>query len=107
MQNSLSQNSIRCIVFREGKIWYGTALELNIVETGDTAREAMLLLFEAVDGYLEFSRKINNQSGVLNQKTDPEYEQMWSALENKKKIPSKEIFFFGNLNIGRSVLTPA
>jgi hypothetical protein len=107
MQKISSKTNIRCIVFREGKVWYGAALELNIVESGDTAREAMLLLFEAVDGYLESARKISAKSNILNQDTDPEYEQMWQALENKKNIPLKEIFFFGNLNINEKVLIPA
>jgi len=103
---NLAKNNIRCIVFREGKIWYGTALELNIVESGDTAREAMLLLFEAIVGYLESAEKINGSS-VLNQEADPEYERMWQSLASEKKIPSKEIFFFGNINADKNVLISA
>ncbi|GMX58195.1 MAG: hypothetical protein YFSK_5400 [Candidatus Yanofskyibacterium parasiticum] len=100
---NLAKNNIRCIVFREEKTWYGAALELNIVESGDTAREAMLLLFEAIAGYLESAKKINNLS-VLNQKTDPEYEQMWQALASRKNIPAKEVFFFGNVNADKNSL---
>lgn len=103
---NLAKNNIRCIVFREGKIWYGTALELNIVESGDTAREAMLLLFEAIAGYLESAKKVNN-SAVLSQEADPEYERMWQSLASEKKIPSKEIFFFGNINADKNILISA
>jgi len=106
MQN-YSKNNIRCIVFREDKIWYGAALELNIVETGDSAREAMLLLFEAVEGCLESAKKIGANFDIFGQETDPEYEQMWYSLENKKKIPSKQVFFFGNMSIDKEILTPA
>lgn len=103
---NLAKKNIRCIVFREGKTWYGAALELNIVESGDTAREAMLLLFEAIAGYLESAKKVNN-SAVLSQEADPEYERMWQSLASEKKIPSKEIFFFGNINADKNVLISA
>lgn len=106
-KNTLQKGNVRCIIFREGDSWYGVGLEFNIVEEGDTPREAMLLLFEAINGYLESARKIKARPYILNQELDREYEKMWDSLEEHKKIPAKEVFFFGNLNIAKSALAPA
>ena len=106
-KNTLQKGNVRFIIFREGNTWYGVCLEFNIVETGDTSREAMLLLFEAVEGYLESARKIKTRTHILNQKSYREYEEMWSTLEERKKIRAKEIFTFGNLNISKCALAPA
>jgi len=56
-RNTLQKGSVRNIIFREGKTWFGVALEFNIVETGDDAQEVMILLEEAVRGYLASARK--------------------------------------------------
>lgn len=106
-KNTLQRGSVRFIVFREDDTWYGTCLEFNIIESGDTPREALLLLFEAAQGYLESAKKVKARPPILNQKADPEYEEMWNKLEERKKIPAKEIFTFGNLNIGGRVMVPA
>jgi len=106
-RNTLQKGSVRFIVFREGGTWYASCLEFNIVESGDTPREALLLLFEAVQGYLESAKKIKARPGILNQKADSEYEDMWSKLKERKKIPFKEVFTFGNLNIGRRAMALA
>ena len=100
-RNTLQKGSIRYIVFREGDAWYGAALEFNIVESGSTPGEAFILLSEAVQGYLESAKKIKARPNILNQKSDAEYEEMWNRLEERKKIPAKEVFTFGNMNIGR------
>jgi len=106
-KNTLQKGNVRFIIFREGDMWYGTCLEFNIVETGDTPQEAMLLLFEAVEGYLESARKIKARPHILNQSPDREYEEMWDALKEYKKTPAKEVFSFGNFNIGKRALVPA
>ena len=106
-KNTLQKGNVRCIIFRDRDMWYGVGLEFNIVEQGDTPREAMLLLFEAVSGYLESARKIKARPYILNQEIDREYERMWDSLKEHKKIPAKEVFFFGNLNITKSALAPA
>lgn len=106
-KNSIHKGLVRFIVFREGDTWYGTCLEFNIVESGDTAREALVLLLEAVQGYLESARKVKARPPVLNQKADVEYEEIWSALEKRERTPAKEIFTFGNLNIGARARVPA
>ena len=106
-RNTLQKGSVRFIIFREGGAWYGTCLDFNIVESGDTPQEAMVLLFDAVEGYLESARKIKARPHILNQKSDVEYERMWSNLEEHKKIPAKEIFSFGNLNLQRRPLVSA
>jgi len=100
-KNTLQKGSARFIIFREGDVWYGSCLEFNIVESGDTPQEAMLLLVEAIEGYLESARKIKARPQILNQKADPEYEQMWTAAQEQRKIPAREIFSFGKLNLSR------
>lgn len=110
-RNSLQKGSVRFIIFREGDSWYGTCLEFNIVESGDTPQEAMLLLFEAVDGYLSSARKVKARPHILNQKPDTQYEQLWSRLraaKTRKEYP-KPVFSFGELNLGarRSALVMA
>lgn len=106
-KNTLQRGSIRFIVFREGDSWYGAGLEFNIVESGSTPQEALLLLFEAVRGYLESAKKIKARPHILNQKPDSEYEAMWKKLKEKNQIPAKEIFTFGNLNISSRTLVAA
>ncbi len=106
-KNTLQKGNVRFIIFREGNIWYGVCLEFNIVETGDNPREATLLLFEAVEGYLESARKIKARPHILNQKPDREYEAMWDNLKEHKKIRAKEVFSFGNLNLSRRSLVAA
>ncbi len=103
MKNTLEKGSIRYIVFREQNIWYAVGLEFNIVESGTTPQEALLLLFEALEGYVETARKIKIRPHVLNQKPDIEYEQLWSYLHNQKlekgvpqsNFANKEIFTVG------------
>lgn len=84
-KNTLQRGSFRYIIFREDNVWYGVCLEFNIVESGDTPQEAMLLLFEAAQGYLESAKKIKARSNILNQKSDPEYENLWRNLQEAKR----------------------
>lgn len=106
-KNTLQKGSVRFIIFKEKNDWYGTCLEFNITESGSTPQEAMLLLVEAVEGYLESARKIKARPSILNQKPDPEYSNMWNALRERKKIPSKEIFSYGELNLSRQAFAAA
>lgn len=76
-KNTLSKSTVRCIVFQEGGIWYASGLEFNIVEAGDTPREALIFLFEALKGYLESAWKMGALPGILNQKPDREHENRW------------------------------
>mgnify|MGYP003395246865 CR=1 FL=1 len=87
-RNTLQKGSVRNIIFREGKTWYGVALEFNIVEAGDDAQEVMILLEEAVRGYLASARKSKLSISVLNQKSDAEYENLWRGRNNPRLIPS-------------------
>lgn len=106
-KNTLQRGSVRILVFRDTNAWYAAALEFNIVETGDTPQEAMLLLFEAVQGYLESAKKIKARPHILNQSVDPEYEERWRGSIEAKRQP-ESVFFAGRMNIisGRA-LVPA
>ncbi len=71
------------MIFKKGHTWYGVALELNIVETGNDPREVGLMLGEAMHEYVEVALHIKASPKVLNQKTSPEYEKLWKQLETK------------------------
>lgn len=88
--NTPKKGSVRYIIFREKDQWFGVALEFNIVETGDDPQEVAILLFEAIQGYVESAQKVKGQRdyGYLNQTSDPEYEELWEKLQTNKKIPS-------------------
>jgi len=93
------------LVFHETDAWYAVALEFNIVDAGDTPQEAMLLLFEAIRGYLESAKKIKARPAILNQSADPEYEKKWHEnIETKKQ--SSSVFFAGTMNVmnGRTLI---
>ena len=97
-KNTLQKGSIRYIVFREANVWYAVGLEFNIVESGDTPREALILLFESIQGYVESAQKIKARPHILNQKTDPEYETMWQAVQEGKR-PSHTVYTSGEMNL--------
>ncbi len=87
--NTPRNGNVRSVIFQENGEWFGVALEFNIVETGTSAQEVSMLLDEAILGYIEAAQKTKHSIRVLNQKVDPEYENLWtignSAKENKKK----------------------
>ncbi|KKU19658.1 MAG: hypothetical protein UX77_C0003G0054 [Parcubacteria group bacterium GW2011_GWA1_47_11] len=65
----------------------------------------MLLLFEALQGYLTSARKLKLRPQVLNQKSDPEYEKLWANLQNPRKDGKNpnEVFTFGFLNLSSRI----
>lgn len=102
IKNTLQKGSVRYIVFKEEGTWYAVALEFNIVESGDNPMEVLAMLFEATEGYLESAKKVKARPHILNQKTDREYEDIWSVLEKgktqqKEKIKMPQIFTFGQM----------
>ncbi len=84
-KNTIRNGSVRTIIFKEDDIWYGVALEFNIVESGDNPKEVESSLNEAVVGYVENAVKNKLSDVVLNQKTDPEYEKLWREIVSSKK----------------------
>jgi predicted RNase H-like HicB family nuclease len=104
-KNTLQKGSVRYIVFRENERWYAVGMEFNVVEVGDSPQEATLLLFEALAGYVEAARKIKARPTILNQKSDPEYEEMWDGLQKQSAKTAEKIFSFGRLNI-QEMLSP-
>ena len=83
-KNTLQKGSVRYLVFRDGDMFFAVALEFNIVVEGAHPMEALLLLHEAVLGYLEAARKVKMRPHILNQKSDPEYEKMWQEYQDRK-----------------------
>lgn len=99
-KNTLQKSLVRYIVFKENNIWYAAGLEFNIVESGDTPQEAILLLLEALSGYVESAQKIKARPNILNQTTDYEYETMWQNSQ-KDKYQVKNVFSSGVLNMNQ------
>lgn len=97
-KNTLKRGAVRYIIFRENKIWYGVALEFNIVEDGDNPLEVMASLFQAIQGYVETAQRLKMRPMPLNQKPDKEYQELWDKLEErttKKIIKPEQIYSFG------------
>lgn len=106
-KNTAQKGSVRIVVFREENYWYAAVLEFNIVESGSTPQEAMLLAFEAARGYVESAKKIKARPHILNQTADKEYEAKWRASVEYKR-PDASTFFAGRMNIvGGRALVPA
>lgn len=99
-KNTLQKGSVRYIVFKENNVWYAVGLEFNIVESGDTPQEAILLLSEALSGYVESAKKIKSRPNILNQTIDREYETMWQNSQ-KDKEQTKNIFSSGIFNVNQ------
>jgi predicted RNase H-like HicB family nuclease len=90
--NTHRSGSVRSIIFREKNEWFGVALEFNIVEVGDSPEEVMLLLDEAIKGYVESAQKAKISVRVLNQKSDPQYEKLWESQSKPQKKTGKQIY---------------
>ena len=87
--NTVKEGSVRCIIFKEDDVWYGVALEFNIVESGDDPDVVSFNLNEAIRGYVESQQKIHDSRvAPLNQKPDAEYLSLWDALTHDKPVPS-------------------
>ena len=91
-RNTLQNGRVRNVIFKEGKSFFGAALELNIVEQGDSPQEVMLLLDNAVKGYVESARKNKLSISVLNQDVDPEYEALWRAGQEGAEKKGRRIY---------------
>lgn len=90
--NTPYSGSVRTVIFEEGGEWFGAALEFNIVEKGDSPQEVMMLLDNAVKGYVEASGKSKLSMGVLNQEVDPEYEALWGQDASEYGRAGKKVY---------------
>jgi len=91
-KNTLRNGQVRNVIFQERGSFYGAALEFNIVEQGDSPQEVMLLLDDAIKGYVESARKNKLSISVLNQEIDPEYEALWNAGQKGSKKGNQHIY---------------
>lgn len=88
-KNTLQKGSVRYVIFKKKDTFFGVALEFNLVIEAASQIEAIVLLNEAVHGYLESARKFKLRPQVLNQVADAEYEKMWSETQvsgSKKSV---------------------
>jgi len=60
------------------------------VENGDTPREALILLFEALTGYVESARKMKGRPEILNQRPDREYKEIWREIALSLRAISRQ-----------------
>jgi len=87
--NTPNKGKVRYIVFKDTDTWYAVGLEFNIVESADDPRIALNNLFDAMQGYVESCSKVKgSRVSPLNQKTDIEYEKLWSIITSEKKLKS-------------------
>lgn len=98
-KNTLQKGSVRYIVFKEQNKWCAVALEFNIIEAGDDPREVLMLLFEAIQGYVKSARKIKCRPHILNQKAEKKYENLWDVLREKKSKLVPNVFTFGEKSL--------
>lgn len=101
-RNTAQKGSVRCIVFKERKVWYAVALEFNIVEYAEDPQVALGRLVDAMTGYLESFKSIKGaRPDCLNQTPEPEYEEMWNKLESGKPVKSPyQVYMHSEVNLG-------
>ncbi len=90
-KNTAQKGSVRYIIFQDKKdgLWYGVALEFNIVESAEDPRVAIVRLFEAIQGYVESFKKVHGARPYpLNQEAEKVYENLWDRLRHNKPIRS-------------------
>lgn len=97
VMNTPEKGTFRHIVFRDGDTWYAVALEFNIVEASDDPKLAFMSLLQAVSGYVNSLKKLKGaRYSPLNQKADPEYEDLWAKLNSPKPVKSPfEVDMYG------------
>lgn len=88
-KNTPHNGQVRTLIYEEGGLWYGVALEFNIVESGDSPQEVMIMLDEAIRGYVETALKKKLSIGVLNQPVNQSYDKLWRSNEHKKSSKQK------------------
>ncbi len=105
--NTVKEGTYRWMIFKEGDSWIGVALEFNIVVTGEDPRIVEIELDEAVTGYIESAKKLKGfrdaqVNPLLNQMTDQEYENRWSAATGPQEAvpsPFSDIYKLGISNL--------
>lgn len=80
-KNTLQKGSVRYVIFKEKDTFFGVALEFNVVVEAASQIEAIVLLNEAIAGYLSSARKAKLRPHILNQTVDSEYEKMWNSVQ--------------------------
>lgn len=83
-KNTPHSGQVRTLIYEEEGVWYGVALEFNIVEVGDSPQEVMIMLDEAIAGYVETAHKKKLSIGVLNQEVDADLDLLWTTGEASK-----------------------
>ncbi|OHB23278.1 MAG: hypothetical protein A3J67_04275 [Parcubacteria group bacterium RIFCSPHIGHO2_02_FULL_48_10b] len=90
-KNTVRKGRYRYIIFNDGDIWYGVALEFNLVIDADSPERAYVELHDAVRSYVETVRVNHIRDSVLNQNASSEYSKLWKALENGNTTQLKSI----------------
>ena len=85
-RNTLQKGDVRYVIFKEKDTFFGVALEFNVIVEAASQIEAIVMLNEAIHGYLESARKFKLRPHVLNQVPDSEYEAMWKIAQNNRLV---------------------
>lgn len=101
-KNTSYQGNVRTLIYEEGGVWYGVALEFNIVESGDSPQEVMVLLAEAINGYVEATNIAKSSISVLNQEVDPLFEKLWDYDHKGKSKFRQKVYSAGRQPIAVS-----
>ena len=92
-KNTLDEGMIRCLVYQmpndNKKIYYATALELNLTVSASDTTIALLDLQEQIKEYIATARE-QKASELLNQEVDADLERAWSALIQKEEFKESD-----------------
>lgn len=69
---------LRIVFYRDGDAWVARCLEFDLCGDGDTKREALANLHEAISLQLEFSLEHDNPANLFSP-ADPKFHQMYFA----------------------------
>ncbi len=86
MKNTFKKGVSRVLIFEDKneKVWYGVALDFNLVVDGNDPEEVRFNLRNLMVEFVESARLLGDEN-LLNQKTEKEYEEMWSSLEKENQ----------------------
>ena len=101
-ENTLHSGVLRCLVYQlsdDAKVYYATALELNLTVSAESDDLALLELREQIKAYIATARE-ENAPELLNQKADPDLEKAWLNMtrneeqeeESAKALQLKPLF---------------
>ncbi len=80
---------LRCLAFREGDVWVGLCIDLDVATQADSFPQIKTDLAEAISGYI--SSTLEEKDPVvldqfLHRRSPLKYRVMWEALHRSQQI---------------------